>query len=192
VSPTRQDSGTSAIQLALGVRLSASRRLDNFLTQGNSEALSAITQLLQGAHSGRLYLQGPCGSGKSHLLQGTCAEAAGRGGQVSYIPLAQRTEFDVQMLAALASCDLICLDDVDAIGADREWQRAVFNLYNEAEERGTRILFSARREPDCLSLADLASRLQAALRVVLKPATDASRAAILADRARTFGFELDA
>ncbi len=71
-----------ATQLALGVQLSAGRRLDNFVTAGNAEALGAIVQLLAGKHGGRLYLQGPSGSGKSHLLQGACAEAAAQGGQV--------------------------------------------------------------------------------------------------------------
>jgi len=192
VSRPRHASSTPAIQLALGVRLSAGRRLDNFIAHGNSEALQAIRQVLQGAHSGRLYLQGPGGCGKSHLLQGACAEAAAQGAQVSYIPLGERDDFDVTVLAALAACDLICLDDVDATAGDADWQRAVFNLYNEAEARGTRILFSARREPSCLSLADLASRLQAALRVRLRPATDTRRGEILSARARALGFELDA
>ncbi len=181
-----------ATQLALGVQLSAGRRLDNFVAGENAEALAAILQLLDGKHGGRIYLQGPTGSGKSHLLQGACAEAAAQGGQVSYIPLAERSGLTVNMLASPAVFDLICLDDVDAIALDGEWQRPVFNMYNEAEGTATRIVFSARQEPGCLSLADLSSRLTAALRVSLSPATDASRAEVLAERARAFGFELDA
>ncbi len=191
MSQSRQASSVPASQLALGVRLSASRRLDNFVTTDNSEALQAMLQLLDGGRQGRLYLQGPSGSGKSHLLQGACAEASIRGGQVIYVPLGERENFDVRMLASLAGCDLICLDDVDAVATDDAWQRAVFNLYNEAEDCGARIVFSARQEPSCLSLADLASRLKSALRVILRPPTDLSRAKVLAERAKALGFELD-
>ena len=37
----------------------------------------------------------------------------------------------------------------------------------------------------------MASRLQAALRVIINPATDISRAQVLAQRAQAFGFDLD-
>ena len=191
MSQHRQVRPSSATQLALGVHLSASRRLDNFVATENAQALQSVVQLLQNADAGQIYLQGPSGSGKSHLLQGACAEIAAQNAQVSYIPLTERAGLDVQMLASLAHCQLICLDDVDTIANDQEWQRAVFNLYNEAEARGTRMLFSACQEPVCLSLVDLASRLQAALRVILRSATDASRAEVLSERAKAFGFELD-
>jgi len=191
VTSPRQDLRKPVAQLALGVRLSAGRRLDNFVVDENTQVLDAIGHLLHDEPAGRLYLQGPSGSGKSHLLQGACAEAAALGGQVIYIPLREREGFDVRMLSSLADCDLICLDDVDAIAADNVWQCAIFNLYNEAEGGSTRMLFSARQEPACLSLADLSSRLSAALRVILRSATDVSRAAVLAQRARAFGFELD-
>jgi len=191
VNQPRPILSSSATQLALGVRLAANRRLDNFIAGDNTQALQTIIEYVNGAQTGHLYLQGARGTGKSHLLQGACAEMAARGVQVSYIPLTERAELKVQILASLAHCELICVDDIDEIASDSEWQRAIFNLYNEMEGTRTRIIFSAQHEPTCLSLADLASRLQAALRVIINPATDISRAQVLAQRAQAFGFDLD-
>jgi len=179
-------------QLALGVHLSTGRRLDNFISTQNKHALDAVKHVLAMDDTPYLYLQGPSGSGKSHLLQGACAQAAARGRQVSYIPLRERDTFDVRLLSSLADCDFVCIDDVDVIAANSEWQRAIFNFYNEADGNATRVLFSARQEPACIALADLSSRLSAALRVTLKSATDQVKAQVLEQRARGLGFDLNA
>jgi len=188
LSPQRHNE--SVRQLALGVHLSTGRRLDNFINTENKHALDMIQHVLVTEDTPYLYLQGPSGSGKSHLLQGACAEAAAQGRQVSYIPLRERGTFDVRLLSSLADCDLVCIDDIDVIATNSEWQRAVFNFYNEAYGNVTQVLFSARQEPACIALADLSSRLNAALRVTLKPATDQLKAQVLEQRARGFGFDL--
>jgi DnaA family protein len=56
-------------QLLLDIKPVAPQRLDNFMSGRNAEALSSIQRLLDGSlEASFIYLWGPSGSGKSHLL----------------------------------------------------------------------------------------------------------------------------
>ena len=177
----------SARQLALGVEINPSRRLDNFVAGPNAAALAALRGLLAGEVDGHVYLHGAQGAGKSHLLQGCCAAAAAAGRPVAYLPLARHRVLDVGVCAGLERASLVCLDDVDRVAGARDWERALFRLYNESEAAGARLLFAGRRGPDGFELPDLRSRLFAALAVQLAPPDDAHRAEVLRRHARERG-----
>lgn len=56
-------------QLLLDIQPAAPQTLENFMAGHNAEALSSIGSLLEGSmESAFIYLWGPSGSGKSHLL----------------------------------------------------------------------------------------------------------------------------
>ena len=71
-------------QLALGLTLQPAFSFDSFIPGPNGEALDAVRRLAAGAGEPYLYLWGPAGVGKSHLLQA----AAQQGHQVARGPLA--------------------------------------------------------------------------------------------------------
>jgi DnaA family protein len=56
-------------QLPLGVRLSDRARLASFTPGPNAEALEAVRAALAAQRRSVLWLWGPAGSGRSHLLQ---------------------------------------------------------------------------------------------------------------------------
>jgi DnaA family protein len=179
-------------QLALGVGLNAGRRFNNFVASGNEPIISALQALLRGQLTGHIYLSGGAGTGKTHLLQACCAAAADGGGRVAYLPLSERTQLDESLLHNLAQARVVCIDDVDQIARDARWERAVFSLYNDADLAGVPMVFAGRNGPGSVNLADLRSRLSAALRLDLCTPSDAHRAAVLGQRATDLGIELGA
>jgi DnaA family protein len=165
--------------------------LDNFL------ALPRVGPLLQLLHSQpgedgeqSIYLHGPAGSGKSHLLQSCCQgdEAA-----TLYLPLAQLREYAPDdVLQGVEAQDRLCLDDLDSIAGDPAWERALFNLCNLARQRGCRMVFAAASAPRTLGVAlpDLASRLSWGVVFQLPRLQDADKSAILQFRAQRRGLAL--
>ena len=179
-------------QLALSVGLNAGRRFSNFVATGNEPVISALQALLRGRSSGHIYLNGGAGTGKTHLLQACCAFAAEGGGRVAYMPMSERAQLDESLFRHLGQARVLCIDDVDEIACDERWERAVFSLYNDADLAGVPMVFAGRNGSDSVRLADLRSRLSAALRLDLYAPSDAHRAAVLTRRASDLGFELGA
>lgn len=177
-------------QLALGVGFNAARRLDNFVPGANAPVVQALRAVASGAGGGHVFLRGADATGKTHLLQACCAHAQERGARVAYLPLANRAELPRGLLAGMAEVRLVCVDDVDQIAGDAGWETAVFNLYNEADASGARLLFSGHAGPSSMALPDLQSRLAACLVLVLAQADDGVRRQVLCRRAQDLGFDL--
>lgn len=177
-------------QLPLGVRLHAGRRFDNFVVGRNRVALAGIEALVDDPAHFPIYLQGAAATGKSHLLQACCGEISNRGGNAAYVPLRERQQWSDEILSRLGELDVVCLDDVDRVAGDETWERAVFRLFNEVETGPARLVVAARQAPSCMSLPDLGSRLQSALRFRLAVADDGLRAEVLRARSAEHGIEL--
>lgn len=126
-------------QLLLGVRLRAQAKFESFWPGPNAEAVAAL-QTPQGPP---LWLWGPSGAGKTHLLQAACASS----GDAAYFPLDRTTALPPEALAGFERYPLLCIDDVDAVAGDGAWEQALFRLFNEAAELRTRLVFAARTAP---------------------------------------------
>lgn len=187
---TRSRGGPLPHQLPLGVQLRYGCRLDNFDSHFDPTPLTALEGLIGGQGERCLYLLGPDSSGKSHLLQATCRARAMAGHPVAYVPLAEKAAFSPDILAGFARLDLVCVDDVERVAEDGPWERALFNLFNEMDAMGSRLVMASRCPPSVFALADLTSRLDAMLRVRLSAPDDERRARILVQRALELGFEL--
>lgn len=181
----------SGRQFTLGVALSEAHHFANFIPGGNQPAIAALRRLAGGAYGPLVYLWGNAGSGKTHLLEATCAEAGADGRTTAYVPLRSNAELDPAMLAGLESARLICIDDVQAIAGLRVWEEALFHLYNQAESGDVPIAAAADRPPLDLPLVlnDLKSRLCAGTVFRTRELDDADRGRALAARARARGFE---
>lgn len=164
--------------------------MDNFVASRDTPAMRALAELLSGGGERRLFLLAPQASGKSHLLQAACRDRAAAGHPVAYVPLREKARFAPDLLAGFSRLDLVCLDDVDAIAGEPEWERALFNLFNEIDANGGRLLIASRKRPAVFELRDLNSRLQSVLRVHLEAADDERRSRILSERASELGFVL--
>lgn len=179
-------------QLPLGVQLGVSLRLETFHAGPNVEAVAALGELADGARAPPLWLHGPAGSGKSHLLQAACARAGERGETAAWLPLRTVKDGDPALLGGFERLDLVALDDLDAVAGVAGWERALFTFYNELLERRGRLVCAASQAPAALSfgLRDLASRFAAATVHRLQPLGEADQADALRRRARHRGLEL--
>jgi DnaA family protein len=175
-------------QLPLGVRLSDRARLASFAGGRNGEAVRALRALLAPATGGVLWLWGPPGSGRSHLLQAACAEATPAG----YFPLRELASLGPGTLEGAGELACIAIDDVQEVAGDADWERALFFLYRECERRGGRLLLAGDRAPAQAGfhLADLASRLAAAETYALQPLDEEGHREALRLRAAQRGLEL--
>jgi len=146
-------------QIPLSVRLADRAVFGSFLPAHNAEALAHLQRLASGAAGGLTWLCGPRGSGKTHLLQAVCA-AASEHMRAGYVPLAEVAALGVGLLDGLPQMQCLCLDDVDRVAGQHEWERGIFGLLREIEESGARLVLAAQAPPALIdfSLADLTSR----------------------------------
>ncbi len=176
-------------QLPLRVTLRDRALFGSFLAGPNAAVLTQLELLAHEQRPGLAWLCGPEASGKTHLLQALCAQA-GEGAR--YLLLSQLIEFGPSALADWHGERWLCLDDVESVIGNNEWERALFAVYRDAEDRGATLLMAARAAPPQLTFAlpDLASRCTAASRLTLKALDEPSQLAALQLRAQLRGFEL--
>ena len=178
-------------QLSLEVRLRDDATLDNFLALPKTQPLlAALESQLDPAGEAVIYLYGPTGTGKSHLLQASCHEP---GIETLYLPLSDLSQYVARdVFQGVANVDRVCIDDVHAVLGDANWEQALFNLYNDAHQSGCRLVLAADAAPRALAvnLEDLRSRLSWGIVYQLAQPEDHDKAAILQFRASRRGLTL--
>ena len=182
----------STSQLPLGLRFPPDQRLQAYrnAAPGLLEVLQSLASGHRASHS-CVFLSGAAGSGKSHLLLATCAEAADRA--IAYLPLGLFGARAADALAHQGAVQLACVDDVQAIAGDREAEVALFDLHNRVRDDGGALLYAADAPPVQLDLAlpDLRSRLAQSAQFALAVPDEPQRRAILRERAAARGLEID-
>ena len=179
-------------QFPLDLRWPPHQRLDAFWPGANVSALQGVTDVANGVDAW-LYLHGPSGTGKSHLLIGACRRSIEANRPARYLSLAQLPVPRIDAIAAVDAEGLLAIDDVQAIAGDRQAERALFGLYNRAKAADARMLFAASASPAELgvTLPDLVSRLAMCTQYALRPLDDAGRRAMLRVLAGRLGLRLD-
>ncbi|HEU4855693.1 MAG TPA: DnaA regulatory inactivator Hda [Rhodanobacteraceae bacterium] len=180
-------------QFALDLRWPPHQRLDAFWPGGNVAALQGVTDAVRGVGDAWLYLHGPAGTGKSHLLIGACRAVLEAGQRARYVSLAQLPAARGNAIADIRPEGLLAIDGVQLAAGEREAERALFDLYNRAKNAGARMLFAATASPSELGLGlpDLVSRLSMCTQYALRPLDDAGRRAMLRLLAGRRGLRLD-
>ncbi len=138
-------------QIPLEIVTEQPRSFDTFLAGANALAVAHLADLAPGAPP--VYLWGPEGSGKTHLLQAAAQRFQAQGGRVGSFGAHDSTPW-----AHAEPWALILLDDVDAY--DAEQQRAAFALFVEAATHGLPLVAAGPVPPvDLVLREDLRSRL---------------------------------
>jgi len=209
-------------QLPLGVRIPDRAVFESFLAAKNLQAVEHAKRVAEGAVTGVTWICGPGGVGKSHLLQAVCARAdaggravaagggqagadgrassgtgeqaaAGRGGRAGYFPLTELAPLGVGVLEGLAtSLEVVCIDDLDRVVGELDWEHALFGVFREIVEKDGRLVVSAKAPPALLpwKLPDLGSRFTSAAIFQLRELDESEQQSVLQLRARVRGFEL--
>jgi DnaA family protein len=174
-------------QLPLGVRLGDAARFEHFVAGPNREAL----ERLRGEEPPRLvWLWGRAGTGKTHLLQASCAAVGARGGAATYLDL--EAGGTPALLEGCEALDLVCLDALERVCDDGDWNAAIFRLHTLMQDCGGRLYVATTAPPASLRfrLPDLRSRLLAAPVYQLHGLDEDGQIAALEHRAARRGLEL--
>jgi DnaA-homolog protein len=158
-------------QIPLAIGPDAQPGFDNFLPGPNSAALQHLGQLQMPGPP--LYLWGPGGSGKTHLLQALASRSLGAGQVVGWFDAA-----DHQPWVLSPGWSLVVLDRCDML--DEAAQQAAFALFEEAATHGVQWAAAGRLPPVDLGLRDdLRTRLAWGHVFALQPLPDAETRAVL-------------
>ncbi len=155
-------------------------RLEDFVVGENAAALEALRELVETGGQ-CLFLSGPAGSGKTHLLNAACNLANSNGRQAFYIAPGRLPAEAAAGLAGLDEVDLVCVDDIDLCAGQRPWEEALFHCFNRLRERGGSLVASSNTRLSALefSLPDLASRLAWGLRLQLHPLDEQGKGEVM-------------
>lgn len=171
-------------QLLLDLRPKQAPTLDNFVAGANAELLARLRGLTGAASFDAVFLWGPAGSGRSHLLTAT-ARLADRHRAVTHLQASQVGE---EIPAPPGG--LVVIEDVEHLSAAA--QIALFRLFNAARMVGLAILLSGCAAPAQLALReDLRTRIGQSLIFEVKPLTDEEKSAALRRHALLRGMRMD-
>ena len=174
-------------QLPLPINAEAPRSFESFVPGHNAWVLAQLSELaLRDGHGAAtpVYLWGPAGCGKTHLLQSLAERVRAEGGTVGSFgpqtPLPWPLD-DARSLTLLDNCDEL----------DAAQQQAAFALFVDASSRGAQVAAAGRQPPVDLPLRDdLRTRLGWGHVLALQPLSDQDAAAVLGGEARRRGLAL--
>ena len=177
-------------QLTLGVGLYDDAQFKNFFVSDVNQPL--VSALAAGEEEPFLYIWGNGSPGLSHLLQASCNKTAAEGRTAIYVPLADQSQFAPQILEGAESLSLVCIENIENIAGDVEWEAALFTAFNAMLQTGTQFIVAGHMAAQQLTiqLLDLHSRLQSGLLFQLFELSDADKLLALQLRARQRGFDL--
>lgn len=184
---------TSLTQIPLNIELRDDASFVNFHTESNLEAIAAIQALSTGNARGEcfVYLWGNEAVGKTHLLQAACREQSRTQAPAAYLSLRDH-ELAPAMLEGFEALSLVCIDDIDSIAGEAEWEIALFHLYNRLRSSNSRLLVTGKNAPmqSDIQLLDLRSRLAAGLVLQISELSDEGKIIALQLHAHHRGLEL--
>jgi DnaA family protein len=169
-------------QLALAITAPTAPTFGNFLVGRNAEPVSALRALVgpcAAAAERIVYLWGPPGSGRTHLLRAAADQARAAGIAAAWFP----------ELAVESPDALLLVDDVP--GLDAAAQASLFRALEAARDGRVRVVAAGDAPPARLDLrADLRTRLAWGLVYQLHPLSDEEKRAALTRHADERGIAL--
>ncbi len=177
-------------QLVLPLRLADHAVFASFFERGNEPLVATLNELAGGSGGTHgCWIWGPASTGKTHLLQAVCDRAGDRS---VYLPLSMLAAAGPAILDGLASRELICIDDIESIAGDADWEMALFELFNQLLDTAGQLIVAASTAPrECpIGLQDLASRLSRLPVFRINELDDADRMRALQLRASHRGLDL--
>ena len=170
----------------------------SFYPGKNDSLLIQLKNSVVGLGEPVLYMWGESGSGRSHLLHALCSEVDQRGDSVAYIPLHHYQGMSLDIFENMEKVTLVCIDNIEAIAANKKWEKALFDFYNrwldnkDNRSAGASLILCANELPKKLGikLNDLVSRLEWGACYRLSPLNDDEKLGALQLRAELKGMRL--
>ncbi len=118
-----------------------------------------------------IFLYGIEEVGKSFLLQAVCNFYGSEKKSSLYVPIKEAIKLNTDFLDSLDNLDVVCIDDIDLIKNNKDWEIAIFNLINNSLLSKCRLIFSSSINPSTIyfKLEDLSSRIKKIESIELLP-----------------------
>ncbi len=182
-------------QIPLSFRPRRNDSLEDFIVGQNKVAVAALVQFIEQADAEVakvIYLKGDSGSGKTLLLNALANKARELGLTAMYLPLKHLLTKSSSPPDEVSGIDIVCIDDIEVVADNSEWEVAIFHLLNQIRSSGGRVVLAGRQGPGYsgIVLPDLQSRLAWGEVYGLKVLTDIDKKVVLQKYALTHGVEL--
>lgn len=141
-----------------------------------------------------LFIHGPCGVGKTHLLQGLCNAAAGgsRSGRIAwkyttaeqftndFVTALRRKKLDT-FRRTYRGLDLLAIDDVHFLAAKKATQEEFLHTFNTIDSAGKQVIMASDAHPVMVGqlTEQLVTRFLSGMVVKIEPPRNATRLRIL-------------
>ncbi|MEO0368814.1 MAG: DnaA/Hda family protein [Pseudomonadota bacterium] len=190
--------GSNTPQLALPLLSSAHQTLDSFAVGDNQELYDVLLNVIESADFkpalSPIFLYGPSGSGKSHLVFGLIRRLLESDPQIrsSYIALKDK-QLGAELLSSTEPVLFNFIEDVDTCFGDAVLEPALFSFVERARQAKGFNIFTANKAATAssLDLKDLLSRLTAGLIYPLLPMREVDLIAAVKQRFALGGLLVD-
>lgn len=179
-------------QLPLKLSLNPNSTFDNFFANSNNAVVVNTLQHFVHDDEHFLYLWAQPGDGVTHLLEAV-QHILSYPISCQYLPLKAVLDYPPEAITeGLEQLDIICIDDIDLVVNQPDWQQALFYLYNQLRDGGKKLIVAGHCSPRELSieLQDLKSRLQWGAVLYLEPLDDEQKILALKQKAKTLGMDV--
>jgi len=153
-------------QYSLDIALPKFATFETFIDTSDSQLLSVLNQLTKTSPQSQqepqqYFLWGAASTGKTHLLQAICNQLASSKQNVIYLPMKELASESAELLNDMHQLDVLCIDDLELVLGNEQWDKQLFNLINELRANNKSIVLTSSINPNeaNVSFADLASRL---------------------------------
>jgi DnaA family protein len=177
-------------QLPLKLKLPQFSTFDSY--HGNEEVVAYLKNLIHAEEEALAFLWGTTSVGKTHLLQAACEYASNDQIPAVYLGLSEFSTLAPELLEGLENIPLICLDDITIIAKNKEWEEALFHLFNRHRQQKGKMIVTSNAPSKKLpfALPDLTSRLTWGANYEMKPLADNEKYAAIKKHAKARGLEL--
>ena len=180
-------------QRPLDIVLRQYATFDTFVSSKDSELVFLLNSLQQAIQEPRqYYLWGHAQSGKSHLLQAVCNQLAHSDQKAVFLPMGKFAGSESGLLNDMQLLDVVCIDDIDCVLGNNDWEHALFRIINEMWLGNKSLVISASCKPSDLNilLPDLASRLAGSLIYRLSGLSDEQKRTAIQVHAKARGLDI--
>ena len=148
-------------QQVFNLQLAHSHTFDTFYSVDNTLTELLKSNISRESKELQLFIWGHSGSGKTHLLQAVCDFASKQNTRAIYVPLHKLRETGPQILEGFEAMQIICIDDIDAVAGQEDWEQALLLFINELRDKHRTILITAKQNPtqNIFAINDLNSRM---------------------------------
>jgi len=177
-------------QLPLPLRFDQSNSFEHFYSDDDFVAHSIVKQI-EMSNEPLLVVNGPPASGKSHVLNAAALHCQSKKISFQYFEAAMLLEYGVDIIAPCEKGHIIIIDDVHLLAKNSEWERKLYDLYNDAQRyHWVLIISSLSNELLLFQLQDWASRIKAGMRISLETVNQNSLKRIVELRSKLLGLKL--